>query len=177
MARKIILGDKEIEALFEHLIVEGQDKAAKACLRAQMSAIRREIKKRCPVGPTGNLRQSIGTRLQVIRGRVVAKVGLSVGKITKSVWKSRVLKTGSAYGAAHAHLVALGTKARTRKKVGGKFAGYKLGPASLSTGVMPANPFVREATAAAEPKLRQIGEKAVKKVITKELAKLAEKGK
>jgi hypothetical protein len=84
------------------------------------------IKKAAPVGKTGMLKKSIGSRFQrASKGRpVVAKAGVNVGKKKKKEINTK--------RAPHAHLVALGTKARTRKRLGGKYA-YITRPVTRST--------------------------------------------
>ena len=139
MARKFLTGDDKLEGMLRYLETKVADRVAKSSLSAGLMVLARGMKKLAPIGETRALADSIGRRLEKgKRGReFTAKAGINVGKMAKKL--REVVK------APHSHLVALGTKkARTRKKLGGKFA-YITNPTprQLSTGVMPSNDFVR----------------------------------
>ena len=173
MARKILTGDKELEATLKELADKAADRVAKSALGAGLNVIRRAIKKAAPVGPTGNLKASIGKRLEKgKRGRAfTAKAGINVGRKTK-----KEKTTGIMARAPHAHLVALGTQRRSRKTLGGKFANI-VNPTSeqLSTGTMPANPFVKQAAASAQGAAAIAMRKQAAKALAREAAKAAKR--
>lgn len=138
MARMILTGDKELEATLKTLADKAADRVARSVLGAGLTVIARAMKAAAPVGKTGAVKASIGKRNERKKrtGVFEAKTGVNVGKKTKRKGKF----------APHAHLVALGTKPRVRKTIGGKF-GYIKNPSQqqLSTGTMPSNPFVKRA--------------------------------
>lgn len=139
MARVYLTGDKELEATLSRLADKAADRVARSALGAGLTVLVKAMRKAAPVGPTGNLRRSIGRRLESRKrsGRLIAKAGVNVGK--GAVRKGRT--------APHSHLVAMGTQRRSRKRLGGQFAGIAdPTPQQLSTGTMPANPFIRRAT-------------------------------
>jgi hypothetical protein len=173
MARKIITGDKELEASLRHMADKSADNVAKAALGGSLSVLTRNIKKAAPVGATGNLKASIGSRFEKgsrqNKGKVRAIAGINVGKRTK-----KEKAAGSMIRGPHAHLVALGTKARKRKTLGGKFAGIK-NPTTdqLSTGVMPSNPFVKNASGQGHAQMLLASQKRAAKALDREAVKAA----
>lgn len=170
MARQFITGDKELEANLRKLGDRIADKVAKSAIRGMMTATASGIRKEAPVGKTRGLRKSIGSRLEKgRRGRSpTAKVGVGVGKQRKTAAKLNKRAT-----APHRHLVALGTVARTRKRIGGRFS-YLRNPTAeqLSTGIMPANPFVKRGVAASRSKAAASSRRRAQKTLAKEVAKL-----
>ncbi|MCC7423770.1 MAG: HK97 gp10 family phage protein, partial [Planctomycetaceae bacterium] len=130
-----ITGDAQIDARLRHLSEKGAARAGRAAVNKGLKTIEKEIRSAAPEGETGGLKKAIGSRNKK-RSRLnvaEAKTGIGVGK-----------KKGES--APHSHLVALGTKSRKRKKIGGEFA--EINPATdeqISTGTMPANPFVQQA--------------------------------
>tara|TARA_R110000822_G_scaffold216828_1_gene351385 strand:- start:2843 stop:3358 length:516 start_codon:yes stop_codon:yes gene_type:complete len=143
MARAILTGVDEIEKTLRKLSDKTGDRVARSALGAGLGEVAKRIKKAAPVGKTKSLQKSIGKRYEKTK-RIKyfqAKAGVNVGKQKKTAegFEKKI-------NAPHAHLVALGTKQRTRKRIGGKFS-YIRKPSSkqLSTGTMPSNPFVRTA--------------------------------
>lgn len=165
MARKIALaGVSEMQATLQ-AISDAGPKVAMASLRAGINVIARAMRKAAPVGETGQLRKSIGTRVGKSKnGLFSAKAGINVGKRTqRTVGRN----------APHGHLVVLGTVERFRKKLGGTYGWVK--PANvtakqLSTGKMPANGFVKQAYQSA----RGQAAAAMQKQATKTLNKVVE---
>lgn len=161
MGRKYLTGDNEIEKALLNLATKAADRIGKSALGAGLVVVNKAIKKAAPKGKTGQLKDSIGRRLERNKktGLITAKTGVNVGKQKKGKEKKV---------APHSHLVALGTRPRKRKSLGGKFA-YIKHPSEqqLSTGEMPSNEFVKEAYAqsrtAATAAMRQ---RAAKKLIT-----------
>lgn len=151
MKNATLTGVKEIDAVIRTLASKEGDKVAKAALSGGTSELAKGIKKEAPKGPTQNLKKSIKGRFDKSKGGkyITAKAGPNVAKQKQTA--DGMNRRGRA---PHSHLVALGTKPRTRKRIGGKFA-YLKHPTrqQLSTGVMPANPFVRLGAAKAQPKI------------------------
>lgn len=158
-------GDKAIDAKLATLQTKVGARLARYALKAGVSKLASAIRKAAPVGPTGNLKKSVGSRIEEKgRGVFVAKTGLNVGK--RSVKRRGRM-------APHSHLVAIGTQQRYRQSLGGRFAFVKH-PTSqqLSTGVMPANPFVKVAAAGAQSSAVAAMRKNVERNLAKELANL-----
>lgn len=157
MARQWITGDAELERTLAAL---GDDKAAdrvaKSAIGAGLTVLRKAIRAAAPVGPTGNLKASIGRRLEraTSRRRSVGKAGINVGK-QSSRSKEKV-------NAPHSHLVALGTKQRFHKS--GK-----------SVGRMTPNPFVRLATVASTAAVSQAMHTRAAKALERERLKALRK--
>lgn len=176
MARKIITGDKALERTLRHLSDKSGDKVAKAALGGSLSVMKRTIKKAAPVGPTGNLKESIGSRFEKAtkRNNVTAKAGINVGKRKRQEAVGRRFNGRS--NAPHAHLVGLGTKPRFRKRLGGKFASNK-NPSKeqLSTGVMPSNRFVRNAARQGRAAMLRASQKRAAKALEREAVKAAKR--
>lgn len=127
----ITTGIKELDTKLKALPEKVQKKIARAALGQGMTILRKAIIKEAPVGPTGNLKQSIGKRFKRLKkeGYTEAKVGINVGKRKAGMAKMT--------RAPHGHLVALGTQQRQTKS-------------GANRGVMPANDFVKRATASCE---------------------------
>jgi hypothetical protein len=158
-----------------HLADKSADKVARAALGGSLSVMARNIKKAAPKGATGNLRSSIGSRFEKgsrkNRERVRAIAGINVGKRTK-----KEKEAGSRIRGPHAHLVALGTKARFRKKIGGEFASIKHpSKEQLSTGVMPSNRFVRNAAGQGRAAMLKASQKRAAKALEREAVKAAKR--
>lgn len=166
MARAFLTGDKQLEATLKRLADKEADKISRSALGAGLAKVQSAIRKAAPEGETGQLKAAIGKRLEKGKrgGRITAKTGINVGK--------NIVKKGKF--APHAHLVALGTKARTRQAIGGKF-GFISKPTEqqLSTGTMPSNPFVKQAAQSS----RSTAIAAMRKRAAKALAKAAAKSK
>ena len=144
MTRKFVTGVEAIERQLRHLSDKGKDRVSRSALGGGLTVVRREIKKAAPK-ESGLLKKSIGRRLEKRKGNrpMVAKAGINVGKTRKGKTANR---------APHGHLVALGTGWRQRRGGG-------------STGRMPANTFVRDATrssrAAALKRMQEFATKAL----------------
>lgn len=151
-ARIYMTGDKQVERMLRNMQTKDADRISKRCIRAQLNEGVKEVRKGAPRGETKALAKSVGARLERKRKthEVVGKFGINVGKRSKKAVASR----GKTHRAPHGHLVALGTKLRTRKRIGGKFAGITNPTAQqLRTGRMNPNKFVSEGTARARPKM------------------------
>jgi hypothetical protein len=125
-----------------------RDRIIKAGLGAGLNRIRTGIAKEAPKQDQSKssegsdqdkptIKKAIGRQIKKGNqgGVWFAKAGVNVG-----------LKTGGPKRAPHGHLVALGTKERLRKHIGGRFAyldaAAQKNQRMLSTGTMPANDFV-----------------------------------
>lgn len=161
MARMILTGDKALEKTLKKLADKSADRVARSVLGAGLTVINKAQRAAAPVGPTGNLKANIGKRNERNKRKGVfeAKTGVGVGK------QKRLRAKGIA-SAPHGHLVALGTKPRYRKTIGGKF-GFIKNPTreQLSTGTMPKNDFIKRsyqsARGAAQSKMKRQAEKAL----------------
>lgn len=165
MARRFIVGDLQLEATLKHLADKSADKIAKSAIGAGLTVLVKAMKKESPVGATTAVKNSIGRRFEKNKrtGVVTAKAGVNVGKRKKN-------QIGRA--APHSHLVILGTKARRRKTIGGRFA-FIRNPtdAQLSTGSGRSNPFVRRSVSASTTAVAQaMHKKASAKLIIEALA-------
>lgn len=158
MARKFLTGVKELEATLRHLADKEADRISKAAINAGLTVVAKAEKRAAPVGKTGALKASIGKRLERKKrsGLVVAKAGINVGKQSK--------KQTTKVRAPHSHLVGLGTGPRFRKTKDGR---------QVSTGSMPANPFIRVAAASSRGAVLA----AMSKNAAKSLARAAAKAK
>lgn len=168
MARQYISGIKELEETLKTLSTKGADAVAKAALGGELYVLKRNIKKAAPVGPTGNLAASVHSRFERSRrtGHVTAKAGPNVGKRTQ---RKRI------HG-PHAHLVALGTKPRTRKRIGGKFAYLRhANEGQRSTGTMPRNRFVRDAANRSAAEMHAAAVRRAEKALAREAVKAAKR--
>lgn len=168
-----IRGISLVQAAFADLGSAGVARVAKSTMGAGLAVLKRAEKKAAPKGATGQTRASIGSRVVVSRkaGFISAKTGIGVGK------KKQTAETFSTrMNAPHAHLVALGTKPRYRKRLGGKFRYLKRPKRrQLSTGVMPANSFIQAAFNAARPAAAAAMERAAHKALEREMARAAKR--
>jgi HK97 gp10 family phage protein len=127
----VMRGFPELIRKLNGLAQKGAQRAATGAIKKGMTVIARGMRS---AAPTPGLRKSIGKRFKRKRkdGTVQAKVGIDVGKKRDQQ-------------VPEAHFVALGTKQRIRKRIGGKFAYLEArpgGPRSRRTGRMTANDFV-----------------------------------
>ena len=160
-----ITGDKKLDAMLAKLSDKVGQRLTKYAMKAGVSKLSAAIRKAAPVGPTGNLKKSVGSRVdEKSKGIFEGKAGLNVGKNSPK---------RSGRSAPHSHLVALGTVARVRKTIGGRF-GYLRNPTpqQLSTGTMPANSFVKTAAASAQGAVYAAMRKNFGRNLAKELSKL-----
>lgn len=174
MARKIITGDAELEKKLKGLSDKAADKIARSALSGAMWYTAKVMRRAAPVGATGDLQKSIGSRFEKgnKKNKPVAKVGINVGKQTKKRQQKTQAEIGRIIRAPHGHLVALGTKRRTRKTIGGRFAFLNPAkPEQLTTGVMPAEPFVKQAYEAARAGVTAAMTKRATKALAREVAK------
>lgn len=100
-----------------------------AGMRSFAAGVKREIPKtQTPGHSNRRLKKSVGYRYAKTRSGIQsAKFGFRVGR-------------RKANAAPHAHLYVLGTKARTRRRIGGRFARFKA--AKRTTGMMPGRPNI-----------------------------------
>jgi hypothetical protein len=167
--QRVLTGVPELDSAMQQLAIPIANRIGKAALRAGVKAVAKAQKAAAPVGKTGGVQASIGSRMDAYgrQGLINAKAGVGVGKTTK---------TRTAVDAPHAHLVAAGTKKRWRKRIGGKYAWIK-NPTNrqLSTGAVTPQDFIRRGYAAASSTLQSDMLAAARKQMVKETAKLAAK--
>lgn len=136
----VIQGADELDRRLKRLGRKDRSTAMRRARAKSLTVIRKGIVAEVPVATTPghsakSIKRSIGTRNKKSKrsGEQESKAGVKVGKKRKSV-------------APHAHLIALGTKPRVRKSIGGKFAylerGLFGGPKSRSTGAVRPDDFV-----------------------------------
>ena len=147
LSRVNMTGVKEIDAVLDGLEKKTAKKIGRASINAGLGEMRKEIRKRAPVGKTQLLKKSIGNRFKRNKKKdlMEAKAGINVGK-----------KKGKR--APHGHLVALGTNIRQS-------------PNGANRGRVEANDFVRQGTEAALPSVKSKMIAKSKQVLEKELAK------
>jgi len=162
--RQYLTGDKELDAALEQLGTKVGNRIARASIRAGVAVLKREIKKRAK----GTVKDHIGSKVKVLKSskKLVAKAGVNVGKAGKI----------DTPGPPHAHLFAIGSKKRTRKRIGGRFA-YLKRPTSaqLRTEAMPGNQFVDEAASASQGQVKTAMHAAARKSLEREAKKLAKR--
>ena len=145
-----ITGQKFLDKKLAELSAKAAKRAGTSAVRAGMTEIAKGIRSEVPVGPTKNLKKSIGSKVAKSKGG--ARKGIAEARAGVNVGKKQVKH------APHSHLVAIGTGQRTTKS-------------GANRGVMPANDFVKrgfnKAQAAAKAKmLAKLGkeiDKAAKK--------------
>ena len=169
-----VRGVEQLNARLAVLNSRGAVRASGKAIRAGLRVFQRAQQAAAPV-KTGRLKRSIGTRFRrqgrgSQRNIMRAVAGLNVGK--KGDKRS-----------PHAHLVALGTQprwsgvkvGRRRLKGGGSVVDESrdrlTGKPLNYRGVMPANPFVRMSSMAAEPQAEQAVRTTLQRAITAEVAK------
>lgn len=175
MARGFVTGDKEIERKLKQLSEKGADRVARNILNAQLRSLVKAMKAAAPVGPTGNLKQGLGSRLEKERRTHLqqAKAGIEVGKRSRKKAIKRLRAVGRTQYAPHGHLVGLGTEQRARKRIGGRFRVIQNPtPEQLSTGTMPANDFIRRATRSVMSTMKTAASKAFQRGFARELQKM-----
>lgn len=148
----------KLVAAFHEFEQKTADRLTRNTLRAGASVLARRIRKVTPVGPTGNLRKAIGQTL--LKRRKAGEINYLVGALKR---KAKQLD-GKGF---HFYLATGGTKRRTRKRIGGKFAVYDRG-GKRTTGAAKANPFVVQTAMAT---LTEVSA-AMEKQAVKELNKL-----
>lgn len=167
-----IHGASELQATFVELRNNGVGRVARSMAGAGITVVRRYQVKAAPRGKTGAIRAAIGRKVSVSRKAnfITAKAGINVGKKSKAAQAFNGKLT-----APHAHFVA-GTKPRYRKRIGGKFAWVKHpSPTQLSTGRGPVNNFIEQAYNAAKPAAAAAMEKAGRKALEREAARVKRK--
>lgn len=103
MSSAVVTGVKELDRALSDLANRGAIKAAKAAITASLIVLEKAARAAAPAGKRGSMKRTI-RRKWVKDGKYV--VG---GKVTLA--------------AKHGHLVTLGTRERTRKRIGGLFMG------------------------------------------------------
>lgn len=132
-AAVFITGDRELDRQLALLEKRDARRINRVGVNKGLAIIAKAIRRAAPVGKTRALKKDIGKRFARNRrsGEIEAKAGVGVGK-------KKVNRRGVSGRANHSHLVALGTQSRVTKS-------------GASRGVMPANDFVTQAFASAQP--------------------------
>lgn len=165
-----VKGGAELQATLSEFGQKAAGRIARSVLGAGITAIKRHMVRNAPRGKTGATKASVGRRLVVSRrtGFVTAKAGVNVGKRSKAAQAVGGVKQV----APHAHLTALGTVPRFRRRIGGRFGYLRTPkPEQLSTGAMPASDWIGTAYTAALSDAQAAMEKAGQKAVARELAR------
>lgn len=105
-----VTGGAELNRQLADLETRGVRQGVVRALMAGTTVVERSVRGQMPLGRTGELRNSIGGRIESVNASVgTAKVGVDVGK------RSKPVKTGGnskAFRSRHAHLYILGTDDR-----------------------------------------------------------------
>ncbi len=141
-----LIGARELQRAFKTLEKKVQRSVGRKGITAGSTPLMKRIRALAPVGPTGNLKKSIGRKYKRFGGVDVVIVGPRI-------------KTGEASG-QHAYIVEYGTKERFTES-------------GASRGVMPARPFMRPAFAQTKGASVRKGEAAIKKAVDMETVKAA----
>lgn len=169
----VVTGIEDLDRNLKALGATVENRIAKKALLDGAKGLARLQAAAAPVGPSGNLKAAIAARAVSKSGHPSAKSGINVGK--------RQLGVHGLARAPHGHLVALGTKLRTRKRIGGKFrylepnAYHSQEPRSRSTGKMPANAFIRQIATSSEYAVRSAIEVSIRNGIAREVNRLGAK--
>lgn len=132
---RIILGEKELDAKLEHLKLSMANRIARKALGKGVRVALKAMKARVPA-QYKEAKKALGAVVDrkggAGRDQHRAKAGAAVGKAAKAKPKERKKGSGVGIGGANLHWFILGTKDRTRNKIGGA---VKEGT-SKSTGTM-----------------------------------------
>lgn len=144
-------GIAELDMALSHMDERSQRRIARPAVSRGLTFLKKKIRKAAPVGPTGNLKKSIGSRFKKDRRSKVTsgKVGIDVGKRAKQQ---------NAVSAPHGHLVALGTQQRTNA-------------AGANRGKMPANDFVSQTIDGNWGATQALMARVIEEKLAKEIAK------
>lgn len=151
-AHIIETGIAELDLALAKLDERTQRRIARPAVSRGLTFLKRKIRKAAPVGPTGNLKDSIGTRFKKDRrkGMTAGKVGIDVGKKAKE---------DNEVNAPHGHLVALGTQQRTTAR-------------GANRGKMPKNDFVSDTIDGNWGATQSLMVRVIEEKLDKELTKL-----
>ena len=150
----IVTGDAKLDLALAQLDTRAQKRIARPAVIRAMTFLKKKIKKAAPVGPTGNLKKSIGSRFKKSRGVTQGKVGIDVGEAAKRKYD---------VSAPHGHLVALGTQQRTTES-------------GANRGKMPANDFVSDTIDGNWGATQALMKRVIEEKLEKELQKLGFRG-
>lgn len=145
----IVTGVEELDRSISNLDTRSQKRIARPAVSRAMTFLKRKIQKAAPVGPTGNLKKSIGTRFKKDRGVTSGKVGIDVGEAAKRKYD---------VSAPHGHLVALGTQQRQTES-------------GANRGKMPKNDFVSDTIDGNWGATQALMIRVIEEKLDKELAK------
>ena len=158
-ARATTTGFRALDRGLKDLDARGVKALQRRAVNAGLRVVARAQKNAAPVGETGLLKRSIGSRFR--------KFGRGAGKVLTGKAGINVATAGArAKGryAPHGHLVALGTRPRVTK-------------AGASRGRVGANDFIRGAAAAAGRSALAAAELAVRRALPAEVAKSFDRSK
>lgn len=162
--QQYLTGDKELDDALKQLGTTLANRIAKTSIRAGVRVLQKAIKDRAK----GTVKDQIGSKVKVLKSskQLIAKAGVNVGNAGKE----------RTPGPAHAHLFAIGSQKRFRKRIGGRFA-YLKRPTSRQrrTEKMPSNKFVDEALSASQGQIKTAMHAAARKSLIREADKIAKR--
>lgn len=151
---------RTLESVLDELSKAGAKRIAKSVTSAGIAAIKRAIKS----GAKGTIKKNVGSTVKSSNNSTVikSKVGINVGG-------AKIIQSNP-----HAHLYVIGSRKRTRKRLGGQFAMIK-NPTQqqLNTGEMPGSDFINRAVSAAQPAAISAMNSAAQKALMRESARAA----
>lgn len=178
VAKRIVTGDKEIDASLQHLKIGGANKIIRKGFTKALRVGLKAMKAKVPA-QYKEAKKALGSRIDRKGGKSRdqhrAKVGAAVGKASAAEPKSRKKGTGVGIGGANLHWFIQGTSDRDRKKIGGSLAKYNKSSTSKSTGAMaPVMPdIVKGGFSSASGQMMAV----IRETVTTELEKEAAKTK
>lgn len=156
-----ITGDEELDRTLKRLATSGQKRIARAALGKALTVLARGV--RNAIDPKQkSAKKTVGTKNKKNKKTGVheAKVGLGIGKRTKSKKQRVGNKPGVGISKTNIHWLVLGTKSRTTDD--GK-----------STGAMPpvGKGWLKDGLKAAEPEAFRVMQETVKTKLAQEVSK------
>jgi HK97 gp10 family phage protein len=153
-----LLGDKELMSVLTNLPYKVQHKVLKRVVNDAANPMVKEIRANTPVGPTGNLKKSIGKKAGRSKKSAVVFVGPRIGGKSDASMKGYVAN------------ILEHSKGRVRKPKG-KLLSTPWGPRRFVRG-FPARPFVRPAMKRSIKTVENNMFTSLRKIIQKELNKV-----
>lgn len=187
----MIQGLAQLEQRIKSLPLKVEKRIVRKALNKAAGAMVRGIRKQVPKGDTKSAAKEIGKRITTKGGQVIAKVGVGVSSPKKKK-KGEKPKSKSFFGSLfgrkhrqisdvskyepHAHLLALGTKARytgeiSKKRRDGSVYVKKTKSGRAYRGFLRPDGFVKRGAMGARQEFARLLQESIKAGIEKEAAK------